>query len=164
MDYLGAIFYFVTVDVKDKLVLLDSYIKQNPNDYKTIATMVQYEKKNNLYETLKLNGSRTILRLHRALLFIYKFLDLLVKSDNSIKSSTVCVDVYEKTLGIHHTWLARKAATLGMLTLPKREVLVEYMCRTPEDLNRFPEFITYVDTVYNITQSIYEKNSILDLP
>ncbi len=51
-----------------------------------------------------------------------------------------------------------------MYTLPRRDVLVEYMCLTPADLQRFPEFIKYVDTVYNLMQGIYEKYDLLELP
>ena len=98
MDNLGAIFYFVVVDVKQKLVLLGEYLNEKPNHYQTVHKAVVYEKENDLHVKLKLNASRTLLRLHRALLFIYKFLERLVCSDDQMKSSTLCIDVYNSTL------------------------------------------------------------------
>jgi hypothetical protein len=61
--------------------------------------------------------------------------------------------------------LVRKAAVLGMYSLPKREILVGYMgYKNEADLAKFSGFIKIVEQVYNITESIYEKNKILDLP
>ncbi len=151
------------VDVKEKLVLLDSYLLKNEENYKTILNIVNYEKENKIYK-IKGNASRHILRLHRALVFIYKFLDRLYTSDHKNKSSTICSEVYEGTLAKHHSWFVRKAASLGMLTLPSHEVLVNYMCHSPDDQKNFPLFIKSVETVYNITQEVYEKNEFLDLP
>ena len=67
-------------------------------------------------------------------------------------------------IGKHHSWLVRKAATFGMMALPKREVLLGHMCKSKEDHDVFPNFIRTVEKVYNITQDIYETNQILDLP
>ena len=151
-------------DVKDKLGLLEDYLTKNAENYKTIRKIVNYEKENKLFKNKGANASRHILRLHRALVFIYKFLDKLYNSDHKNKSSTICSEVYEGTLAKHHSWFVRKAATLGMLTLPSHEVLVNYMCHSPDDKKNFPLFIQSVESVYDITQNIYEKNEFLDLP
>jgi hypothetical protein len=103
MDHLGPIFYFVVAEVKDKLALLGNYLKEKPENYETIEKTVVYEKDNNLHVQIKLNASRTILRLHRALLFIYKFLErLVVCPDSQIKSSALCIEVYNATLAKVH--------------------------------------------------------------
>ena len=163
-DYLGSVFYFVVADVKEKLVLLKDYMAKNEQNYKTILKIVNYEKENKIYKNKGNNASRHILRLHRALIFIYKFLDRLYQSDHKNKSSTICSEVYEITLAKHHSWIVRKAATLGMLTLPSHEVLVHYMLQSSDDKTNFPMFIQSVEAVYDTTQRIYEKLDFLDLP
>ena len=88
-DYLGSVFYFVVADVKEKLVLLKDYMAKNEQNYKTILKIVNYEKENKIYKNKGNNASRHILRLHRALIFIYKFLDRLYQSDHKNKSSKI---------------------------------------------------------------------------
>jgi hypothetical protein len=163
LEYLGTIFYFVISDVKEKILILEGHIEKNTSHYKTIRHSVEYEKKNDLL-TVKSNASRTILRLHRALIFIYKFLDRLFSADHKCKTPQLCTETYEMTLAKYHSWWVRKTATFGMTLLPKREVLVGYMIKTQDEHNHFPTFLKTVEQVYNITQEIYEKNSLLDLP
>lgn len=151
-------------DVKEKLTILNGYVEKHPEEYRTIHKTLSYEKENKIHINNKSNASRHILRLHRALLFIYKFLEKLYHSDHKTKSSTICWDVYDATLAKHHPWLIRKAASLGMMTLPSHEVLVQYMCHSPDDHKQFPVFIASVELVYTITQSAYEKYQFLDLP
>jgi len=169
LEHLGTVFYFVIVDVKEKIGILRDFHSTNPNDYDTILKTVCYEKNviNAFHQSsplAKTNGSRTILRLHRALIFIYMFIERLFSADAKVKSSQICTEVYESTLAKHHGWFVRKAATFGMLALPRREYLVSYMCRTPEDHVKFPTFVKCVEHVYDITQRIYEQHDILDLP
>lgn len=154
----------MVADVKEKLATLHGYLKKNEECYKTIFKTVNYEKDNRIHKNKGNNASRHILRLHRALVFIYRFLDRLYKSDQKHKSSAICSEVYEVTLAKHHSWIVRKAATVGMLTLPTREVLVQYMLHSQDDKANFPMFIQSVESVYDTTQSIYEKVEFLDLP
>lgn len=166
---MGSVFYFVIADVDEKILILKEFNESNPKNYDTILKMVDYEKNViNAFDAnspiAKTNGSRTVLRLHRALIFIYMFLDKLFTADSKAKSAHICTEVYEKTLAKYHGWLVRKAATIGMHALPKRESLVACMCRTPEDHTKFPTFVQCVERVYNITENIYQKYDILDLP
>lgn len=169
LEYLGHVFYFVVVDVKDKIQIMHNYLEKNPDHYETIGKMVKYEQSQNMfvnngtaYKTT--GGSRTILRLHRALIFIYKFLTGLYSADQKAKSSQLCWDAYDSTLAKHHTWIVKNTVKIGVKVLPRRETLLDYMDSDKEELNKyFPLFINKCEKVYDITQKIYEKYEILDL-
>jgi hypothetical protein len=150
-------------DIKEKMEILNEFTDKEFKNYETILKAIEYETQNKLIEKNKNNAARTLLRLHRALLFIYKFIEKVCKSDD-IKSSSLCIECYDNTLAKHHSWVVRKAAKLGMHTLPKREVLYSYMLPAPDDTKYFPMFIQRIENVYNITQAIYEKHQLLDLP
>lgn len=171
LECLGKIFYFVIVDVRDKTSILEKFMQNDQPEnrhYVTIRKTVEYEKSINAFHSnsplWRTNASRTILRLHRALIFICKFIDRLFNADNKLKTPQIGLETYEQTLGKHHSWLIRKAVALGMHALPTRDHLISYMCPEKEDHEHFPLFITHIEKVYNITQSIYEQHDILDLP
>ena len=94
---LGKIFYFVISDVKEKIKLLENYLENDNENYKTILKMVKFEESKKMLSApenaKQKNASRNMLRLHRALLFIYKFLDGLITSDSNCKLSQLCSDV-----------------------------------------------------------------------
>ena len=166
---MGAIFYFVIVDIREKVVILDGYLKKNPANYATVLKLVEYEKKENLLTPAMAakqpnSGARHILRLHRALIFVYKFLESLHSADQKCRTPELCTAAYEATLAKYHPWVVRKTVKFGMMALPRRETLVGYMCKTNEDFDKFPVFISKVLKVYEITQNIYDKHQILDLP
>lgn len=65
---MGAVFGFVSKDLKSKIDILIDLQKQNESNFKTVKKMMEYEKNNNLlYKNGYTSGSRTLLRLHRAL-------------------------------------------------------------------------------------------------
>ena len=170
LGLLGNIFYFVISDVNEKINILNKYLEKEPDHYATLNTFLKYEQEHNKFKQsshdLKHHpsGARTLLRLHRALIFVYKLLERLSNADPKQKSSHIGIETYEQTLAKHHPWLIRKAANLGMHGLPRRDVLIGHMIRTETDKKMFPEFIQTVEKAYNITQSFYEKYEILDLP
>ncbi|XP_065282095.2 ceramide-1-phosphate transfer protein isoform X1 [Dermacentor albipictus] len=70
---LGSLFGFINSDVKSKLDILEDYRKLDDigDNYETLNTMIEYEKSaGTIEDTKKPSGSRTLLRLHRALEFI----------------------------------------------------------------------------------------------
>jgi hypothetical protein len=68
-------------------------------------------------------------------------------------------------LGKYHPWLIRKAATFGMMGLPKREVLAGLMgIKNEEDARSMAKYIRTLEKVYNTTEKIYETHKLLDLP
>lgn len=165
---LGTVFSFVTSDVVEKIKILQDYIKSSEGEhYQTIQAMVNYEVKNNLtIQKKKASGCRTLLRLHRALEFISALLARIRDTDNTCKFSTEATIVYDKTLGIFHPWLVRKAVHVAMYTLPTRHQLLLKMGveDTPEGMKKMNSLIKQLDHVYEITQNVYASNNLLDLP
>jgi hypothetical protein len=170
LNCLGTVFMFVTTDINDKIRTLESYLREQPEHYSTIQSLVKYEHSASMlrkpHSSTRRNASRHVLRLHRALLFIYKFLERLHSAEANAKSPHICTEVYEATLAKHHSWMVRQAAKLGMYTLPRREALIELMIKDRESHGeaKFAVFIQTVEKTYTITQCIYEKYEILDLP
>merc|ERR1711868_242244 len=66
------------------------------------------------------SGSRTLLRLHRALEYITEFLGRLEPLEDEAYLSTVSREAYEKTLMKYHPWIVQKAAKLAMGMLPTK--------------------------------------------
>lgn len=167
LEKLGAVFYFVIIDIREKIVILENFLEDNPVNYETITKMVEYEKSEKhlvAKQEKPNNGARTILRLHRALLFIYKLLNNLYIAESETKSSDICVAAYDTTLAEYHTWIVRKAARFGMKAMPRRDVIIGYMSKDREEIEKFPKFVPKILNVYNITQVIYEKHQLLELP
>ena len=167
LELLGPVFYFVIIDIKDKINILKKLLNEFPENYSSLLSIVKHEKKSDFYisqSNREQYGARTVLRLHRGLIFMFKFLDQLFKAESSYKSAQICSKVYESTFAKHHPWLIRKAVGFAAYAMPAREVLLGYICKTHEEFERFPVFINKVEQVYKITQEIYEKFEILDLP
>ncbi|TNN12458.1 Ceramide-1-phosphate transfer protein isoform 1 [Schistosoma japonicum] len=71
--YFGNLFYFVTSDVSHKISELRALYAADTVNYKSVEQMVFYEEKQNEHLPVKkwrCTGCRTLLRLHRALLFV----------------------------------------------------------------------------------------------
>lgn len=65
---MGSVFSFVSSDLKQKIDMLTDLLNNNREEYGTIKTMIEYEKKNKLFDDGNYtNGARTLLRLHRGL-------------------------------------------------------------------------------------------------
>ncbi|XP_005100179.1 ceramide-1-phosphate transfer protein [Aplysia californica] len=164
----GTIFSFVTSDVEEKIGILRDFRKaENAESYKTIQSMLDYEVANSLTNMKKRpSGARTLLRLHRALEFISALLMKIRDTDNSVKFSSVATKAYDETLAKHHPWLVKKAVHVAMYMLPSRPDLLNKM--SIEDSNagkaRMTDLIDELNVIYNITQKLYEKDNLLDLP
>lgn len=77
LSYFGKLFYFVNRDVQKKLCILYEYCSCNAVEYKTVKTMVKYEYDRGVTGSAtnkQYIGCRTLLRLHRALLFVIELL------------------------------------------------------------------------------------------
>uniref|UniRef100_T1JLX1 Glycolipid transfer protein domain-containing protein n=1 Tax=Strigamia maritima TaxID=126957 RepID=T1JLX1_STRMM len=168
-ELLGTVFQFVSKDVVAKLLILEDYQKsKHASHYVTIDSMINYERKKNLLRktTPPLSGSRTLLRLHRALEFIIVFL---TKANSAKEDEKMCPhaqEAYNNTLAAFHPWLIKKAANVAMYTLPYKKDLMEQTCKqTKEKLTSLvAEVVDKSRKVYNVVQSLYVKHVILDLP
>eukprot|EP00092_Neocalanus_flemingeri_P052593 GFUD01061547.1.p1 GENE.GFUD01061547.1~~GFUD01061547.1.p1 ORF type:complete len:136 (+),score=39.86 GFUD01061547.1:339-746(+) len=135
--------------------------------------MVDYEIKNDLIKTKKKDdpsGSRTLLRLHRALEYIIGFLHKLEDIQDDGYCSGISREAYEATLMKYHPWVVQKAAKLAMGLLPTKKGLVAKVCpdgneaalkKAHED---FPKAVSAMRGVYEATQVFYKDNNLLEIP
>ncbi|XP_018547553.1 glycolipid transfer protein domain-containing protein 2 [Lates calcarifer] len=115
------------------------------------------------------SGCRTLLRLHRALLWLQLFLEKLAETPvaGRLRSpSELCREAYQSTLANHHTWFVRRAAELAFIAMPERGFFFRLVCVQNQDelstvLNRV---VRAIGEVYNRTQRALEENGMLDLP
>jgi hypothetical protein len=172
---LGAVFVFVANDVESKITILESYSKESEHGvyYRTIQTMIQFEKsKNILTDTKRPSGSRTLLRLHRALEFVSHFMQEVSRLDDDNGTAEVARDCYKRTLAKYHPWYIRKSASLAMYALPYRRQLIEraYSGSIPnyetqksisDSMNRLAQL---ADEVFNATHKLFDEHELLDVP
>jgi hypothetical protein len=93
--------------VVDKLRILQSFVdndKKGTTHSDTIQGAIDYETEHNLIKTNSANFARTLLRLHRALLFIIQFLDGLSNRPSSDSTSTIAASSYDATLAHHRKY------------------------------------------------------------
>jgi hypothetical protein len=169
-ELLGSVFGFVVSDVKSKMGILTIHLKSDlSKEYKTVQKMIEYEIANEL-TTGKVNGqangSRTLLRLHRAFQFFIVFMQQVADAEDNDKLSGLAADSYKNTLANYHPWMIRQAANLAMYALPTRKSLVGKMQKYDHDksIEILREVIPAAQSVYDVTQKIYEEKNILNLP
>ncbi|XP_053212565.1 ceramide-1-phosphate transfer protein-like [Panonychus citri] len=172
-ECLGTVFSFVTSDVESKINILETY-RNDPkcnDDYVTLQSMMEYEAKHNLLRSEERpSGARTLLRLHRALAFISKFILEVSKLEDSAATGPAARTAYQATLAKYHPWVIRKTASLAMYGLPNREQLIvrAFGGEPGDDKDKLTQtMITLAElseTAYNITNKLYEDNNLLDLP
>jgi len=175
---LGKVFSFVASDVDNKIEILTSY-RADPeigSKYETFESMIEYEEANNLLRDAKRpSGSRTALRLHRALHFFYAFMRELSTLDDGSGTGSVANECYKKTLAHHHPWYVRKTASLAMYALPTRQQLIATAFTANSQIGdgdkldeeasaTMSQLALKSETVYSAVQALYEKQNLLDLP
>lgn len=165
---MGTVFAFVNSDVVEKIGILKDFRNSDlREEYKTIQSMINYEVKNNLTNVKhKPSGSRTLLRLHRALDFITDFMKSIREADREVKLSGIGSQSYDRTLAKHHPWLIRKGVHLAVYTLPTRAHFMERMkvtdmSHTEGLLGRTAEL---GHQIFEIVEKVYADNKLLDLP
>jgi len=176
LTLLGSVFSFVAVDVQTKIDVLHKYnTGENKDKYQTLKTMIQYEVENDMILKKKRDdpsGSRTLLRLHRALDYVCLFLGKLDGITHDDKCSSISREAYESTLQKHHIWAIQKAAKLAMALLPTKGGLVLKVCpeaASDESLMKKVEadFIAAVNSmkkVFETSQALYESHELLNIP
>lgn len=164
----GTIFSFVTSDVEEKIGILRDFRKsENAEQYKSVQSMLQFEVSKDLTKNKKqASGARTLLRLHRALEFISAFLQKLKNTDNSAKFSSAASAAYDETLSRHHPWLIRQAVHVAMYMLPTRQDLLKKMGVEDNDagMQGINDLIHELNTIFNVTEELYKRDNLLDLP
>lgn len=172
LNSLGSVFGFISKDVVNKIQILVNYLNgENGSQYITIQSMVKYELDNELVDMTKRgrqpeSGSRTLLRLHRALRWLELFLERLRTSTEDSKTSVLCSEAYNESLAKHHPWVVRKAAGMAFCVLPGRPAFFEVMNVGPPDqvVAVLGEAVPLISEVYTITEELYTQHNLLDLP
>ncbi len=106
-DHLGYVFKFVKNDVVDKLNILQTFVDKDKNGlshFDTIQKAIDYETEHNLIKTNPDNFARTLLRLHRALIFIVQLLQGLSDRPSSENTATIAGNCYNATLHQHRMY------------------------------------------------------------
>ena len=165
---LGYVFGFVADDVNEKLDIMRQHRRSSAgSNYITVDSMVEFETTRGLTKsTDRPSGSRTLLRLHRALQFIVAFLRG-VRSLNSAESiSGIAGKAYEGTLAAYHGWFVRTGVYLAMYTLPTKHGLAMGMGMKNEDENDniLDQLCGRLQCVYDRVQAIFRQYDVLDLP
>lgn len=116
------------------------------------------------------SGSRSLLRLHRAMAFIVQLFPALLKSDTN-QTSIIrgnIIKLYGETLAKFHPWIVRKAVQLALwAACPSREKLMS-LVHYDESIDDLKEKCEHLSgsggKVMDKVQKIYETYGILDLP
>jgi hypothetical protein len=164
---LGILFSFVESDVHTKREILERLTTEDPDNYFTVKSMVFHEC-GDKDSAPKERGSRTLLRLHRALAFITVFVEGIHKSSEDSSTKEIFRESYEKTLSHHHSWLIRKSVSFASHTIPNRTELIEIIFKNVEDHDQLDavatEFLNEMKNVYARVQLIFETHNLLNLP
>ncbi|KAF7688882.1 glycolipid transfer protein domain-containing protein 2 [Silurus meridionalis] len=184
MDTLGPMVGIISQEIESKTSIIrelakreEEKRKQHGQDsashgiYVSVRSMIVSEMEQGLvnFGQFTESGCRTLLRLHRALLWVQLFLHNLAdeKKETMARSpSELCREAYRLTLAQHHSWWVKKAAELAFVAIPDRQFFYKMMCvRTQAEaaglLNRA---VKAIQNVYNRTQVALKEHDMLALP
>ncbi|XP_044079685.1 glycolipid transfer protein domain-containing protein 2 [Siniperca chuatsi] len=144
---------------------------QHTGAYHSVCSMIRVELNRGVVDFNQQtdSGCRTLLRLHRALLWLKLFLEKLAETPVTGRfrsPSELCREAYKSTLAKHHTWLVRNAAELAFIAMPERGFFFRLVCVQNQGelstiLNRV---VQAIGEVYNRTQKALDDNGMLYLP
>ncbi|XP_053861782.1 glycolipid transfer protein domain-containing protein 2 isoform X2 [Malaclemys terrapin pileata] len=173
IDALGAAFGLLARETQTKMAILEGH-RSGPHapHYHTLQAMVAFELRRGRVGLRVLppdqppSGSRTLLRLHRALKWLELFLGKLGRSGVEEDPSQLCAEAYQAALARYHGWWVRQAAELAFLALPSRRELYGLVCAEGEKEARamLLDAVGTIARVYNITQQLYATHGLLELP
>ncbi|XP_077444952.1 ceramide-1-phosphate transfer protein-like [Stigmatopora argus] len=175
MESLGSVVSFFSEKVKEKTDIIRRLVAaQGPDGraYRSVRGMAEAELRAGAAELSRRSdsGCRTLLRLHRSLLWIAMTLDGLThEPDRHGRLKTpgeIGRDAYQVALAPHHPWVLRQAAELVFLALPDRDYFLRLVCarsqREAEPALRV--IVRALRGVHAATQRILEEHRLLDLP
>lgn len=173
IDALGAAFGLLARETQTKMEILEGH-RSGPHapHYRTLQAMVAFELRRGRVGLRVLppdqppSGSRTLLRLHRALKWLELFLGKLGRSGAEDDPSQLCAEAYQAALARYHGWWVRQAAGLAFLALPSRRELYGLVCAEGEREAQavLLEAVGTIAGVYNVTQQLYAARGLLELP
>lgn len=184
MEALGPLVGFFTHKVEEKITLirqlsLEESARPNaipdervapppPNAYRSVRSMLEAELQRGVvsFDTETPSGSRTLLRLHRSLLWLQLLLEKLGTEREGRSMGDLCRDAYLEVLAPHHPWLVQRAAELVFRTMPDRSEFLQLVCvRTQEEAEPVMRVVVAaIREIHRRTQKELEIRNMLDLP
>lgn len=144
---------------------------QTVSPYHSVRSMIEEELKRGVvdFHHQTDSGCRTLLRLHRALLWLKLFLEKLGETPvtGRLRSpSDLCREAYQNTLANHHTWFVRRAAEVAFIAMPERGFFFRLVCvQNQEELSLvLNRVVQATEEIYDRTQKALEEYGMLDLP
>jgi len=165
----GRIFGFINMELNSKITVLREIMENDElGDYVTVHKMLHHDQING-FSVSPPNGSRTLLRLHRALEFIMRFLSDVAASNDDVSCVEIAQQAYAATLASYHPWVLRKGVQLAFRSLPHR---AEFINRLRPDVSVSDEQMAVImhdgmeicQQVYDRVQNMYAAANCLDLP
>ncbi|XP_062239569.1 ceramide-1-phosphate transfer protein-like [Platichthys flesus] len=188
MESLGTMVSLFSMKVNEKVVQIralslkhsaDVYQGQTPPSfglktgaYRSVRSMVEAELKAGVVDFSRHtdSGCRTLLRLHRSLLWLKLMLEGLSEgpdADGQYKTpGELSRDAYQVALAPHHPWVLRQAAEFAFLALPDRQYFLQLVCvqNQSEATPVLRVIIHALMLVHTRTQRILEEHNMLELP
>ncbi|KAF3698189.1 Ceramide-1-phosphate transfer protein Glycolipid transfer protein domain-containing protein 1 [Channa argus] len=197
MDSLGTMVSFFSQKVEEKVVLIrelslkhsaEAHRKRGPVEhsrlqtpasfglkdgaYRSVRSMVEMELKTGLVDFSRRtdSGCRTLLRLHRSLLWLKLMLEGLAEGPDADgqykKPGELSREAYRVALAPHHPWMLRQAAELVFLALPDRQYFLQLVCvQNQHEAAPVLRIIIHALTlVHTRTQRILAEHGMLELP
>ncbi|XP_062363725.1 ceramide-1-phosphate transfer protein [Cinclus cinclus] len=164
LQSLGTVFSFISKDAVAKVTLLEELCERQ--GLPSVQSLLGQELAAGAaaLRARPDSGSRTLLRLHRALRWLQLFLEGLRSGDS--RTSVLCTDAYNASLAEHHPWFVRKAAAVAFCALPARDAFLDIMNvgTREEAVLMLGEAVPHIEEVYRVTQQLLERHGLLDLP
>ncbi|XP_056589237.1 ceramide-1-phosphate transfer protein [Triplophysa dalaica] len=189
MESLGPLVGFFTHKVEEKIILIRHLSQEEEADkhrsvphqpthnpqragphhaYHSVRSMLEAELQRGVvsFDSQTASGSRTLLRLHRSLLWLQLLLEKLGAEPEGRTMGELCREAYLQVLAPHHPWLLQRAAELVFSTMPDRTVFLQLVCvRRQEEAE--PVINIIVTAIREIHQRIERELNIrnmLELP
>ncbi|XP_026179937.1 ceramide-1-phosphate transfer protein-like [Mastacembelus armatus] len=189
MESLGTMVSLFSQKVKEKVVLIrqlslkhsaEAHGRLGPADllglkhgaYRSVRSMVEAELKLGVvnFSHRTDSGCRTLLRLHRSLLWLKLMLEGLAEGPDAVgrykTPGELSRNAYKVALAPHHPWLLRQAAELVFLALPDRQFFLQLVCvQNQQEAEPILRVIIHaLMLVHRRTQRILAEHDMLELP
>ncbi|KAL4631432.1 ceramide-1-phosphate transfer protein-like isoform X1 [Arapaima gigas] len=183
MESLGPVVGFISQQVENKASLIHHLAQQDSqrqveeaaqqeDAYRSVRSMIRAELSWGLvnFQQQTPSGCRTLLRLHRALLWLQLFLEKVAESaaeGRELRSvSELCREAYLEALAHHHSWVARQAASMAFAVMPDRDALFQLVCVQSQKEARpvLHKVAKAIGEVYHRTQRAFKEHGMLELP
>lgn len=186
MESLGPLVGFFTYKVEEKITLIRQLSQEesahqrnviqsthNPqltdqHAYHSVRSMLEAELKRGVvsFDRQTDSGSRTLLRLHRSLLWLQLLLEKLGTEPDERSMGELCREAYLQVLAPHHPWFVQRAAELVFQSMPDRGVFLQLVCvrRREEAEPVINIIITAIREIHQRTERELKLRNMLDLP